>query len=211
MKFRAPSVRGGQQGDILPRKSCRFGFKSGLTQGARNRNRDRQRNFAVARHRRRGQYCFGALAVINSGGVAIPVDLQSSDEILNHIVEDSSARRIFTDTRGLEKLRRLNLEKKLEVYLFDDEKSPDYFKNIFSKKEVAPTELSVKDQAVIFYTSGTTGMPKGVPLTHKNLVTQIEAVKELSFYSQETRGCYRYHYFTFIHLWSECFHSSHWV
>jgi long-chain acyl-CoA synthetase len=118
-----------------------------------------------------------ALAVVNSGGVAVPVDLQSSDEILKHIVKDSSAKRIFTDTRGLEKLRRLKLEKKLELYLFDDEESPDYFKKIFSENEIASIELKPEDQAVIFYTSGTTGMPKGVPLTHENLVTQIEAVK----------------------------------
>jgi long-chain acyl-CoA synthetase len=130
----------------------------------------------------------GALAVINSGGVAVPVDLQSSDEILKHVVKDSSAKRIFTDSRGLEKLRRLKMEKKLEVYLFDDAESPDYFKKICSEKEIAPTELKPEDQAVIFYTSGTTGMPKGVPLTHQNLVTQIDAVKGVELLQPGDKG-----------------------
>ncbi len=119
-----------------------------------------------------------ALGVIRAGGVATPVDLQSSDEILKHIVKDSAAKKIFTDSRGLEKLRRLKLEK-LEVYLLDDAESPDYFQKIFSEGKSAVSELAPEDQAVIFYTSGTTGMPKGVPLTHENLVTQIEAVRHV--------------------------------
>jgi long-chain acyl-CoA synthetase len=129
-----------------------------------------------------------ALAVINSGGVAVPVDLQSSDEILQHIVKDSSAKRIFTDTRGLEKLRRLKIDNKLELYLLDDEESPDYFKKIFSEKEAPRSELKAEEQAVIFYTSGTTGMPKGVPLTHQNLVTQIEAVKGVELLQPGDKG-----------------------
>ena len=120
-----------------------------------------------------------ALGIINAGGVTVPVDLQSNDEILKHIVKDSSAKKVFTDSKGLEKLRKLKIEKKLTVYTLDDEQSPDYYQNIFSDKEVKAPQLEPSDQAVIFYTSGTTGMPKGVPLSHLNLVTQIEAVKNV--------------------------------
>lgn len=40
------------------------------------------------------------------------------------------------------------------------------------------SSLEDKSLAVVFATSGTTGMPKAVPLSHKNLVSNVEASKE---------------------------------
>src|SRR3546814_15696067 len=36
--------------------------------------------------------------------------------------------------------------------------------------------LGTEDFAVLFYTSGTTGRPKGVPLTHRNLMSNLQGL-----------------------------------
>lgn len=48
-------------------------------------------------------------------------------------------------------------------------------------------DRKAEDPAVLFYTSGTTGPPKGVPLTHHNLVTQIDTVGHAELTQPEDR------------------------
>lgn len=43
-------------------------------------------------------------------------------------------------------------------------------------REVSPPAVRPSDSAVILFTSGTTGQPKGVVLTHENIVTNVEAL-----------------------------------
>lgn len=116
-----------------------------------------------------------SLAVIYAGGICVPVDLQSSDEVLNHIIEDSEAKHIFVDAKGLDKLQRLHRDKHMKVIRLDNENESDNWHELLSKKINHDDDLKAEDQAVLFYTSGTTGLPKGVPLTHTNIIFQIYA------------------------------------
>lgn len=107
-------------------------------------------------------------AVIRGGGIAVPVDFRSSLPEYEYILRNTGAGiQIVEDERKgfVESLSTLakvvdpssGMHKKLEGSIFP-QAEPD-------------------DPAIIFYTGGTTGFPKGVPLTHRNI---LHIVKSLS-------------------------------
>ncbi len=128
-----------------------------------------------------------SLAVVYAGGICVPVDLQSSEEVLNHIIKDSEAKRIFVDAKGLDRLRRLHRDKNMKVIRLDDENESDDWHKLLAKEIDSNDDLKPEDQAVLFYTSGTTGLPKGVPLTHTNITFQIYAEKKTNLLQKTDR------------------------
>lgn len=52
-------------------------------------------------------------------------------------------------------------------------------------EEVPPREVSSSDLAYIFFTSGTTGVPKGVPITFANLTGFVEAYNRMGYHSMD--------------------------
>ena len=122
------------------------------------------------------EWIIAFLAVLYCGGIAVPVDSQHSDEPLQHIASDSGARWIFTDQRGSQRLRQLLPGKHLKMFLLDTEDGDHSWRSLMGRKHGELVDAHPDDLAVLFYTSGTTGMPKGVPLTHKNIMSQLDAL-----------------------------------
>lgn len=120
-----------------------------------------------------------ALAIIRAGAAVSPLDTQISTEALERILGDSQARFIFTTTDYLNRLGQLDPAGKLRPILFDVEPDDTRGWRVLLNDDPALVLLTVDpdDPAALFYTSGTTGVPKGVPLTQRNLVFQLEAVR----------------------------------
>lgn len=136
----------------------------------------------------RPEWLAAALAVIKAGGVAVPIDAQAGADTLGHILADSEALFVFTTADHLERLERLELDSRPELILFDA--SPDDSRSWQRWLADEPRELPEplpEERAVLFYTSGTTGPPKGVPLTHQNLVFQLNAIIEAGFVTKTDR------------------------
>jgi long-chain acyl-CoA synthetase len=64
----------------------------------------------------------------------------------------------------------------------DDRQPPD------ARRTVPPVDISRDDEAVIIYTSGTTGKPKGVLLTHGNLLANARQIAEWLGLNEEDRS-----------------------
>jgi long-chain acyl-CoA synthetase len=112
-----------------------------------------------------------ALGTLRAGAVVAPIDVQFGDEDLAHILRDSAARAVIT-TRG--RAARIETLGRTKLILLDDE-------DAFAAAEESELPfVRPNDPAVLFYTSGTTGAPKGVPLTHRNIACQLDVIATLN-------------------------------
>ncbi|MCB0193498.1 MAG: AMP-binding protein, partial [Anaerolineae bacterium] len=137
----------------------------------------------------RAEWPIAALGILGAGAAVSPLDSQIKSEALGRILADSQARFIFTTTEYVNRLRRLDPEEKLRLILFDVAADDARGWRVLLNDDPA-TALPVvapDDPAALFYTSGTTGVPKGVPLTHRNLVFQIESVKAVDLVHDDDR------------------------
>ena len=120
----------------------------------------------------RPEWIAAALAAIRAGAVVLPLDVQASDENLAHMLADSGARLVFTTVDRLERLAGTDIPVVLLDAPAGDARS---LASLMAEPGPLP-EIAPQNPAALFYTSGTTGLPKGVPLTHANLAFQLNAI-----------------------------------
>lgn len=131
------------------------------------------------------------------GGVPVPVYQDSVTEELAYVVEHAGARfAIAENQEQVDKLLEIQKTvRSLEVVIYDDPRGMRHYENLLSYSEVqergagrlaaAPQMVSDEvakgsgsDEAIMLYTSGTTGRPKGAVLSYDNLVWAATAGAE---------------------------------
>lgn len=109
------------------------------------------------------------LGVMYSGRVMLALNALSGTEALSYVTEHSDAKLIFSNDHYQEKYSSVfqQLTNNTKVIDTDELTGP---KQSFPKPSSANTEINDNDIAILMYTSGTTGKPKGVLLSHKNVI-----------------------------------------
>ena len=130
------------------------------------------------------------LAIQQLGAVSVPVYPTITEDDYRYIFKEAEVRLIFTDSQALyEKVgRALSDDTTVEkIYTFDRIEDVSHWEEVAaSADETDQAQLDVMKSAVapddlltIIYTSGTTGNPKGVMLTHDNIVSNVKSCVNL--------------------------------
>jgi long-chain acyl-CoA synthetase len=107
------------------------------------------------------------LGTMYAGYVVSPVNLLAQDSQLAYTLAHSEARVVFAAPEFIERLASL-LPREREVALRPTD--PDRLDLPSSSQAASTAPVTGTTPAMLMYTSGTTGVPKGVLLTHANMI-----------------------------------------
>lgn len=176
----------------------------------------------------RPEWNFFDMAIMQIGAICVPIYPTISDADYVHILNHAEIEYLFVDSKDL--VRRLQpilaqVPHFRETICLNEADGTILAKDFYKLGEdnAAPEELAKRkadikpeDCATMIYTSGTTGLPKGVMLSHHNITSQLEGVKNtpaewskvgLSFlplcHAYERMIIYLYHYLGFSVYYAE--------
>lgn len=155
-----------------------------LSQGLLQLGLQKGDKIAIISTTNRPEWHFTDLACMQIGVVDIPVYPTISGKEYEFIFNHAEVKYVFvSDKLMYRKISQIipNIPSLKSVYSFDEVENIKHWKELLIddnvlKSQVSDIKKSIQedDLATIIYTSGTTGIPKGVMLSHKNIVSNVK-------------------------------------
>lgn len=145
---------------------------------------------AIISSNNRTEWCIVDIGVLQIGGIDVPIYPSITAEDYAYIINHSESKYCFvSDQEVFDKIKSIRKEcpNLKEVYSFDEIKGCKHWTEVLKLGRDAahqPKVIAIKesvlpqDLATIIYTSGTTGTPKGVMLSHNNIVSNVFAAQK---------------------------------
>jgi malonyl-CoA/methylmalonyl-CoA synthetase len=125
-------------------------------------------------------------AIWRAGGVAVPLAVSHPPAELAHVIHDSGASIVVGSGRQAEALEAIAAGTGATFIRTPDLLAGDSLG--LEPVRADPVSPDPTRRALILYTSGTTGKPKGVVTTHANLAAQIESLLQAWEWTGEDRA-----------------------
>jgi long-chain acyl-CoA synthetase len=136
----------------------------------------------------RPEWAVADYAILSIGAVTVPLYCSYRPQDMSYVLNDSGVIAIFTS--GGKLLRDLLIAVEScshirHIYAIENTADSDSVETLFSLEGVEPDQEKLDERlskidrdmlATLIYTSGTTANPKGVMLTHGNIIANLEAV-----------------------------------
>lgn len=134
----------------------------------------------------RPEWIVAELACQYLGVISVPLYPTISPVEYEYILEEAEVKMVFLGGEDLyDKVVKAqsNVPSLKHIYAFDKEDGRPHWESIFSNTNfdqinASKAEIKTDDLVTIIYTSGTTGNPKGVMLTHRNILSVVNDTQE---------------------------------